>query len=218
MMNYKTENECVQCDATETALEKAQLHDRRARELDVMLQSTWSELGLLALTVDENREWQLLGFHSFGSWLMAACPKSRSVVYAAMGALRELSDVPAADLAEISHSTAHTLKKLPKAMRAKREVLEAAKKLTTKEFVRKIKREAPELHLEEYVKREFSFSESQEEVIDHALELAGMVYELSDDESKLEVICTEWSVQTLAEQRRRGPNESVQPQGGERFA
>src|SRR5262245_61134413 len=77
----------------------------RAGELDRVYISTWQEMGQLALEAEENRDWELLGYTSFNSWREAAFPKSRAVVYAAWNAVKELRDIPAEDLKQISHST-----------------------------------------------------------------------------------------------------------------
>jgi adenylosuccinate lyase len=149
-------------------------------------------LGFICLAMRDNRYFAMLGFSSFDSWLENACPKSRSVVYAAMGALAELKDILPEDLKEIPHSTAHVLKKLPRVMRANPEIIRDAKRLTTKEFSRKVKREAPNLHLEDLVTRQFHFSETQEQVIDQAIAVVRKEYEDISEEMALELICVEF--------------------------
>jgi hypothetical protein len=190
----------------QAAADLAWEHDSRVRELDRLWSSTWQELGQLAMTVRDNNEWKLITYRdeerlldlpytSFNSWLLNACPKSRSVVYAAIGALDELKDISPADLKQIRHSTAHVLKKLPRAMRAQPDVIADAKRMTTKEFVSKVKRERPDLHLEQFIPCEFRFTESQEKVIDKALAKAMEVYELPTRELAFEAICADWMLE-----------------------
>lgn len=175
-----------------SGFEKAQAYDSRMRDLELQIQSTWHECGTIGLWMRNIKGWEMLGFHSFNAWLLDAAPRSRSVVYAAVNALEELKDVPAEELREIAHSTVHVLKKLPKDVRAKPEVRAAAKTLTTKEFTRKMKKENPNLHLEQFISREFRFTESQEEAIDHAIGKAKELYDLPTDELAVEMICADW--------------------------
>lgn len=175
-----------------TALEQAQAYDRRMRDLEVTISQTWFEAGQIGIYMRNSKGWDLLGHHSFNAWLKDAAPKSRSVVYAAINALEELQDVPAEDLKEIAHSTVHVLKKLPKQMRSNPAVREAAKNLSTKEFSRKIRAEHPELHLEKYLKEEFYFENSQQKVVDEAIEKAKAVYDLPTKELAIEAICADW--------------------------
>jgi len=179
-------------EETMTPQEAAQVYDSRMRELEKQIVSTWHEAGTIGLAMRNSNGWELLGHHSFNAWLLSAAPKSRSVVYAAINALDELSDMPAEELKEIAHSTVHVLKKLPKDVRSKPEVRSAAKSLTTKEFTRKMKADHPELHLENYIKREFRFEASQEAAIDKAIEHAKELYDLPTDELALENICADW--------------------------
>jgi hypothetical protein len=175
-----------------TPLETAQAYDFRMRDLEKQIVSTWHDAGSIGLAMRNSEGWSLLGYYSFGAWLMSAAPKSRSVVYAAINALDELSDVPAEDLKEIAHSTVHVLKKLPKEVRSKPEVRKAAKDLTTKEFTRKMRADHPELHLEQLIRREFRFEASQEAAIDRAIEKAKELYDLPTDELALENICADF--------------------------
>lgn len=175
-----------------TPLEKAQSYDGRMRDLEKQISQTWYEAGQIGLAMRNSRGWELLNFGSFNQWLLDAAPKSRSVVYAAINALEELNDVPAEELKEIAHSTVHILKKLPKEVRKNPAVREAAKKLTTKEFGRKMKADHPELHLENYIKTEFLFEASQEKVIDEAIEKAKALYDLPTKELAIEAICADW--------------------------
>lgn len=182
----------VQGEVEMTGLEKAQAYDARMRDLEKQIQSTWHECGEVGLWMRNSKGWEMLGHHSFNAWLLDAAPRSRSVVYAAINALEELTEIPAEELKEIAHSTVHVLKKLPKDVRSKPEVRKAAKEMTTKEFTRKVKRENPNLHLEEFEKREFRLTESQEDVIDRALAKAGEIYDLPTDELRLEAVCADF--------------------------
>lgn len=170
----------------------AKAHDERMRELEKIWSNTWQEIGLLAIVVRDNNEWKVLGYSSFNAWLLDACGKSRSVVYAAMGALDELKDIPREQLQEISHQNAHVLKKIPKTIRANPKVIEAARDLTNKAFVRKMKQDHPELHLEEFIKREFRFTETQEIEVDKAIAQCKAEHGIEFDEEALYAICVEY--------------------------
>jgi hypothetical protein len=186
------ENMSVPPIAIKTPLEQAQEYDVEMRALEIKITSAWYAAGSIGLAMRNSNGWELLGHHSFNAWLMSAAPKSRSVVYAAVNALEELSDVPAEDLKEIAHSTVHVLKKLPKEVRSKPEVRKAAKDLTTKEFTRKMRADHPELHLEEVSKRAFRFSGTQNLVVDEALEAARLISDSPTDEEALLFVCIEW--------------------------
>src|SRR5258708_16092683 len=136
-----------------TPMEAATAYDFRMRELEKQTLSTWHDAGTIGLAMRNSEGWKLLGHHSFNAWLLSAAPKSRSVVYAALNALEELTDIPAEELQSIAHSTVHVLKKLPRDVRAKPEVRAAAKDLTTKEFPRKMKPDNPGLPLQNLINR-----------------------------------------------------------------
>lgn len=148
----------------------------RAGELDRIYISTWQEMGFLALEAESNKDWELLGYSSMGSWMQAAFPKSRSVVYAAWGAVKELQDVDPQDLKQISHSTAHVLKKLPKAMRSRQDVILAAKSLSTADFIKETKTFAPEAHIEQITKVRLNFEESQFRTVEAACDLVKLFH------------------------------------------
>lgn len=179
----------------------------RAGELDRIYISTWQEMGLIALEAEKNGDPELLGYTSMGSWMKSAFPRSRSVVYAAWGAVKELQDIPAEQLAEIAHSTAHVLKKVSKSVRNRKDVIDAAKVLTTEEFAAKMKHDYPNEHIEAINKRMFRFEESQEKVLEQAFDLVKLFHpEISRDEDCLEVLASEYLLanQSAFEELRNG--------------
>lgn len=183
----------------------------RAGELDRIYVSTWQEMGFLALEAERNEDWRLLGYTSPGLWLQTAFKRSRSVVYAAWGAVKELSDIPSEDLASIEHSTAHVLKKVPQSIREADPVLiQDAKNMTTDEFTAEVARKYPELHIEVRVRKAWKFEESQLDKIKEAIALAKLFnIEISRDEDALEHICADYLLSNQqafenSEGKRRG--------------
>jgi len=166
----------------------------RAGELDRIYVSTWQEMGFLALESERNEDWRLLGYASMGSWLQTAFPKSRSVVYAAWGAVKELQDIPSEELAGIEHSTAHILKKVPQSIRKADPVLiQDAKRMTTEEFTVEVARKYPELHIEVRVRKAWKFEESQMKTVAAAVALCKLFnIEISRDEDAIEHICADY--------------------------
>jgi hypothetical protein len=188
----------------EVSLALAQEHDARARELDSLLACTWSEIGLLAMTVDRRREWELLKFRSFEAWLCDAFAKSRSYVFGALQAVKGLPELSAETLRDIPLSTAHVLRKLPKKMRADPEIIANAKTMTPKNFIAHIKTEAPNLHIDFVVGRKYRFTETQSTSIDAAIEMVQLLQgEQMSPEECLESVCIEYLVDHRIEYERR---------------
>jgi hypothetical protein len=166
----------------------------RAGELDRIYVSTWQEMGFLALEAEKNEDWVLLRYTSFGSWMQAAFQRSRSVVYAAWGAVKELQDISSEDLASIEHSTAHVLKKIPKRLRTADPILiQDAKHMTTEEFTAKVAKKYPDLHIEIRVRKAWKFEESQMKAVTAAIDLVKLFHpEISRDEDAVEVLASEY--------------------------
>lgn len=175
-------------------IELAVQHDKRVRQIEKQVTAAWSELAEIATQVQDNEEWRALGFHSFGAWLCDAAPRSRSLIYSAMGLLKELADIPRDDLREIPVGNAHILKKLPKSSRASRDVLEDAKALTPREMLAMVAESHPTLILEKLAVQRFQFSVSQWLAIEAAIDEIMAQYDgqITTREEAIEGICAEW--------------------------
>lgn len=172
----------------------AKCHDARIREIERTIAGAWSEMAEIAVQVRDNEEYLLLGFHSFGAWLSDAVPRSRSTVYAAIGLLEELKDVPMEDLRQIGIGNAGILKSLSTGARRRQDVLEAAKVHQPRDFASLVSETVPESHLEPYVNPRFRFTVSQWKVIQEAIEQVIEQYdgEIKSREEALEALCAEW--------------------------
>jgi hypothetical protein len=179
----------------EVSLALAQEHDGRVREIERQITGAWSELAELAIQVRDNEEWRLLNFGSFNQWLASAAPRSRAMVYSAIGLLEELKDdISIADLREIGVGAAHILKKLPRTARTRPEVLVAAKSLPPRDLLAQVIQWHPEEHLEAITTIKFRFSVSQWVAIGEAIEEVMSQYDgqITTKEEAIEAIVAEW--------------------------
>lgn len=134
--------------------------DKRAREIEVQLRSSWVELADLCATIRDNQLWREGRYQSFGAWLQDACPTSRSYAYLAMSAREELKEIPAAELKQIPIGNADILKHTPKQHRNGK-VLTAAKNQPPREFIGTVVKEVPNAHLEQKIVHKFRPTKSQ---------------------------------------------------------
>jgi hypothetical protein len=178
----------------EVSLELARLHDFRVREIEKQITGAWSELAELAIQVRDNEEWRLLNFGSFNQWLASAAPRSRAMVYSAIGLLEELKDVPIEDLRQIGIGNAHILKKLPRASRTRSDVLEAAKTQPPRQLLSQVIQWHPDEHLEAITAIRFRFTVSQWVAIGEAIDEVMSQYDgqITTKEEALEAIVAEW--------------------------
>jgi hypothetical protein len=179
----------------EVSLALAQEHDGRVREIERQITGAWSELAELAIQVRDHEEWRLLNFGSFNQWLASAAPRSRAMVYSAIGLLEELKDdIPIEVLREVGIGNAHLLKVLPKGLRQHGAVLYAAKSLPPREFRNTVKTAAPDSHIESLSNQRFKFTDSQWDAIEEAIEEIMSQYDgaITTREEALEGICAEW--------------------------
>ena len=174
----------------------ARAHDARMKEIERNLSAAWSEMAEIAVQVRDNEEYLLLGFSSFGSWLLDAVPRSRSTVYAAIGLLEELKDVPMEDLRLMSVGCAHVLKKLDKASRTRQDVLEAAKSQPPSDFAATVSETVPTSLVEPYVNPRFRFTLSQWQSIQEGIQsMMEQDPDIKSREEAIEYIVEEWKQQ-----------------------
>lgn len=150
-------------------LELAKRHDSYVRDFERRW-SDWTDIARICLTVDRDKEWELLGFHSWEHWLMDAAPKSRSYIYLVVGRYKELSaDIPEDELANIPLGSAGVLKALPRSLRKDPGVRKAAKS-KPKQFREALKQDHPEQLLEAIEPMRIHFTSSQRLVFEETLE------------------------------------------------
>ena len=127
----------------------------RLNDYDEQERLRYAEVGLMVLTVEQGELWKLrtdpqtdYPCRSLNRWIQIACPYAHSTVYAALRDVKELQDVPTADLAQISQSNMRTMRQLSTKVRNDPKVLEAAKTGRTDALVSLVKANFPQQHLE----------------------------------------------------------------------
>lgn len=166
--------------------------DQWVRDFDRRLRD-WPNLAQVCLRVDQRREWDLLGFHSYDHWLADAAPFSRSLAYWAVGTFKELGkDFTAEELADMPNGTASVMKQLSSEARRDPRIRAAAKK-KPKDFRKTVKEIRPEQHIEEINSQTFNFTDSQWERISDTVEAwRSMNNPESSMEEVIEGLCSDW--------------------------
>lgn len=132
----------------------ATLLDGRLRALESIWKRSFAERGLILIEMQERKLWRFLvtsdglQYGSFEAWVVAAAPQSRSDCFAAMRVIRELKDVPVAELSQMPRCNLSLMQGLSSGVRQQPEVIEAAKTLPEREFVAKIQADFPAQHIE----------------------------------------------------------------------
>lgn len=162
--------------------ERAGIRDRFVREFESQY-ADWSSIAKVCLDVDRDRDWKVLGYHSYDAWLSAAAPRSRSFIYLVVSHYKKLSpDISDEELADIPLASATVLKSVSSKARRDPKVQKAAKG-KAKELRETIMREHPDQHLEFVVRPKLKFSLSAWEKIETAYE----AYLLVDPTASMEV-------------------------------
>ena len=150
----------------------------------------WTEIAKVCIEVDRDKDYLLLGFSSWHSWLIEAAPRSRSYIYLVVGRYKELSpDIPDEDLAQIPITATTLLRKVSSKVRQSSNIRHQAKNGSVNELRNAIEQEFPEQHLEGIVEQRLRFTTSQWERIEAAYE----AYRVVDSTASLEVFF-EWLV------------------------
>jgi hypothetical protein len=155
--------------------------------------SDWTEIARVAIAVERDKDYLLLGFQSWHAWLLAAAPRSRSYIYLVVGRYKELSpDIPDEDLAEIPITATGVLKSLSPAVRKLSNIRQAAKG-TVQGLRQKIRQEHPDQHIEGLDARTLNFTESQAVIYDEMLAVYRVMnnHEASAEEA-VEWIASQW--------------------------
>lgn len=180
--------------------------DKRAREIERQIKSTWVELAELCTNVKENELWREGNFSSFESWLKDACPTSRSMAYSVMGIRKELEEIPTDDLRKIPLGNASILRDTPKARR-NGHLLEAAKNQPPREFLGTVIQTSPEAHLEAKHCHKFRLTTSQSRVVADGFEMWRILNEdpAAPIEEVLEGIITDYMLSHEREFKGKRP-------------
>ena len=148
-----------------TPQERAAARDNYVREFDRQFRQ-WSDIAHCCLDVKRDRDWELLGFHSFDAWLKDAAPASRAYIYAAIGFYDTLiPDIPEAELQQIPLGSAGVLAKMSPNARQDPEIRKAAKSKPS-EFLKRVQEIRPEQHMESKIRQVLVFSASQWSVVE----------------------------------------------------
>lgn len=188
----------------ETPLQRAKSRHEEVLEICnhlVAALHAWGRLGKLCVLIERDRDWELLGYQSFGSWMMKVeelTGYSRASAYSYAKLFRELEPIWGTEVHELSLGTANVVRQLPGALQRDPEVRHAAKRMKPKQFREKIAKDHPEAHVEVKeevcLKLDASFAPIFHEVIDSIRiieEEAEMSYERA-----IELMCISWSNET----------------------
>lgn len=175
----------VRTSQTLSPKERAEYRDYFVRSFERQF-SDWTEIAKVCIEIERDRDWEILGFHSWNAWLLDAAPRSRAYIYMAVGHYRELPDIP--DLHEIPITSARVLRQLSPAVRQMSNIRQAAKK-GPKELRQVLEKEYPMQHIEGIVEQRLRFTMSQWSKIESAFE----AYKVLDAGASLEVFF-EWLV------------------------
>ncbi|MDR5727521.1 MAG: hypothetical protein RB191_08850 [Terriglobia bacterium] len=140
--------------------EAADILDSRLRVLETQYKKGFVERGLILVEMQERELWKRLRnqdgnpYTSFERWVCGSAPYSRRDCFAAMAAVKELRDIPTAQLAEVPRCNLALLAQLSTGVRAQPDVIEDAKTLSEKEFRAKIAVTFPNQHIEAQSKLE----------------------------------------------------------------
>lgn len=144
--------------------------DGRVRNIEQRLRQTWLELSDLCIKIEDEELWREGGYASYGAWVTNACTFSRSYAYAAVGARRELADVPVEDLEQIPLGNAVVLKKTPR-NRRNGALIAKAKSQVPRKFLQTVVNDVPEAHLEEILVHKFRLTKSASKTLNDGLEM-----------------------------------------------
>ena len=138
-------------------------------EVDRLAPLSYGERGQIALAFERRALWSYVGFHSFDDWLSHGSDASRTTMYAAWRAARELEqDVP--DLAGIPRQTVNTMVGLSSEVR--KESIAAAKSMSPAAFEDHIATRHPDQHIERCTPMKFRTTQSQAAEIEQGIQKA----------------------------------------------
>lgn len=156
--------------------EAATTLDRRLRELEIQWKRTFVERGIILLEMEQRLLWKHLTdpntsqpYTSLERWIITAAPQSRSDAYAALRAVKDLRDIPREHLEAIPRCNVAVLQSLSTAVRNEPGVLQAARDMPEREFVRMIQKHHPLQHLERRQRIQFNLPASAMIVVEQGI-------------------------------------------------
>lgn len=153
--------------------------------------SDWAEIAKVCCQIEQDKDYLLLGFHSFGAWMMEAAPRSRSYLYLVMSRYKELApDMSDEDLAKIPLESTAVLKQLSSKLRQNPELASVAIK-KPKELRQYVQEKHPDQHVEGIVERRLKFTASQWDRVEATYEAYLLTDEGASLETFIEWLCSE---------------------------
>jgi len=167
--------------------------DLRLRDLERRTKESYIEIGLIVYYVEKNNLFSPM-YPSLGSWLVSACPYSRSTAYSALSSVKQamLDGLSLDDCNEIPRCNLKIVNQLSTAVKHDPEILAAAKTETENNFISKVKEKYPSQHLQNVSYMRLKLDLDQRESIDAILEYAMKVLGVNTREQALEFVLLEW--------------------------
>lgn len=140
----------------------------------------WGRLGKLCTLVERDNDWELLGYSSFGAWMMRIeeiSGYSRAAAYSYAKLYRDLEPLWGAEVHELSLGTANVVRQLPSALQRDPEVRRAAKRMKPKQFREKIAGDYPDSHIETREELRLNLDDSFAKVFHELVECTRVLYE-----------------------------------------
>ena len=175
---------CVDYETRQQALtpkERALSRDSFVRAFDEQW-ANWTSIAKCCIDVERDRDYEILGYRSFGEWLVNAAPRCRSYLYLVIGRYKELiPDISEEDLAQIPLGSAGVLRQLSSSKRRESKIRQSARQKPEK-FIADLQQMEPFQHLEPRIEKTLKFTVSQWTVIDQAWQ----AYKVLDGNASLE--------------------------------
>lgn len=176
---------------------RAEELDRRMRLLDSQYKTNFVDRGLLLEEFERDQLWKFLydpftqaNYESFNRWLQDAAPWSERDCRYALGAVKQLKDVPADDLRQMPRVNVEVMKSLSSSVRTQPEVIQAAKTLPEQQFIEQIQKTHPDQHVEP--RKAIRLVKSASEVVERAIRLAMAVEGIESRDEALEAIAVSY--------------------------
>jgi hypothetical protein len=130
-------------------------------------------------------------FASFDRWVKWACPKSWGYVRDAMRVIKKLPNLSPVDMESIGRSNLLALGTISEGLKSDPKVIDAAKKLKTRDFVKKMNADYNQ-HIEQSEAMVFPVTTSQRDAIEAVLDFVGEKMSIDDRSGQLEALAEDW--------------------------